>query len=326
MKLKANRKEKKLFLKFCLIGWVGFFLFINLSFGQYREYHLYGLVVDNERQPLASAEIILQDTATSRNYRVKTDKNGRYVISGLPHGHYRVTVKKEGYETRTFEWDFSQPQERMQKVEMENIVLTSEKEMKLAAQAKEAKQALDHALELIKQNNLEEALNLLQDLAKKYPDDSNVRYLLGLTFGRLHHYQEAVAELTKVTELVPQFAPAYQQLGYCYQNLKDMDKALQYYKKSAELDPTNTANLYNLGLILFEMNKIEEALFYFEKEIAAKPDDVDTLEMIARCYINKGDLPRAVEYLEKARSFARDEEKIKFLDKFINTLKEQIKK
>ncbi|MGB9765008.1 MAG: tetratricopeptide repeat protein [Candidatus Saccharicenans sp.] len=326
MKAKTKKLNRSLILKVCLAGWLGLLAASSPSFSQYREYHLFGLVVDTEKQPVPAAEVILQDKATSRNYQVKTDKNGRYVLSGLPHGIYQVTVKKEGYETRTFEWDFSQPQERMQRVEMQNIVLTSEKEMKLAAEAKEAKQALDQAMEMIKQNNLEGALNLLQDLQKKYPDDSNVCYLLGLTFGRLHRYDQAVVELTKVTQLVPQFAPAYQQLGYCYQNLKDMDKALEYYKKSAELDPTNSANLYNLGLILFEMNKIDDALNYLEKALAVKADDVDILEMIARCYVNKGDLPKAVEYLEKARSFAQDEEKIKFLNKFIATLKEQIKK
>ena len=298
----------------------------DFLFGQYREYHLFGLVIDSQQQPLAGVELLLQDVNTSRNYRVKTDKNGKYVLSGLPHGIYHVTVKKEGYETRTFDWDFSAPQERMQKVEMETIVLASEQQVKLAAQAREAQQALSESMEKIKKGDLEGALNILTELAKTYPDDSNVRYLLGLTLGRLQRYQEAVTELTRVTELAPEFAPAYLQLGYCYQNLNDQDKALQYYKKAAELDPANTANLYNLGLILFEKNQIDEALGYFERALAIKADDADTLEMIGRCYVNKGDLPRAVEFLEKARGLTQDEEKIKLLDKFITTLKEQIKK
>jgi len=295
-------------------------------FGQYREYHLFGLVIDSQQQPLAGVELLLQDVNTSRNYRVKTDKNGKYVLSGLPHGKYYVTVKKDGYETRTFEWDFSAPQERMQKVEMETIVLASEQQVKLVSRAKEAQQAVNESMEKIKKGDLEGALKILSELARDYPDDSNVRYLLGLTYGRLQRYQEAVVELTRVTELVPEFAPAYLQLGYCYQNLNDQDKALEYYKKAAELDPSNTANLYNLGLILFEKNQIDEALSYFERALAIKADDADTLEMIGRCYVNKGDLPRAVEFLEKARGLTTDEEKIKLLDKFIATLKEQIKK
>lgn len=298
----------------------------SFLFGQYREYHLFGLVVDSQQQPLAGVELFLQDVNTSRNYRVKTDKNGKYVLSGLPHGRYHVTVKKDGYETRTFDWDFSAPQERMQKVEMETIVLASEQQVKLATRAKEAQQAVNESMEKIKKGDLEGALKILSELARDYPDDSNVRYLLGLTYGRLHRYQEAVAELTRVTELVPEFAPAYLQLGYCYQSLNDQDKALEYYKKAAELDPSNPANLYNLGLILFEKNQIDEAQGYFEQALAIKADDADTLEMIGRCYVNKGDLPRALEFLEKARGLTTDEEKIKILDKFIATLKEQIKK
>jgi len=306
----------------------GLLVLVSLSplFSQHREYHLFGLVVGTDQTPIASAEIVLQDLGTSRNYRVKTDQKGRYVLSGLPHGRYQVTVRKDGYETRTFEWDFSAPQERMQKVEMETIVLASEEQVRIAGEAKEAREAVSQAMEKIKQGQLEEALVILQELVEKYPDDSNVHYLLGVALGRLHRYEEAVVELNRVIELVPQFAPAYQQLGYCYQNLKDMDKALEYYRKSAELEPANAANLYNLGLILFEMDKVNEALGYFEKALAAKGDDIDTLEMVARCYINKGELAKAVEYLEKARGLAKDEERIKFLDKLINTLKEQIKK
>jgi len=293
---------------------------------QYREYHLFGLVVDTEKNPLPGVEIILKDPGTARSYRVKTDKSGKFVLSGLPHARYEVTVKKDGFETRTFEWDFSQPQERMQKVEIETIVLASSEKVKAAAQAKEAQQSLAQAMEKIKQNDLEGALKQLLDLKAKFPDDPNVRYLTGVALGRLHRYQEAVVELTRVTELAPEFAPAYQQLGFCYQNLNDLDKALVYYKKSAELDPSNGANLYNLGLILFGQSKVDEALSYFEKALAANPEDVESLEMVARCYVNKGELARAVEYLEKARSLSKDPEKIKMLDNFISALKSQIKK
>lgn len=309
-----------------------FFIMIMILLGvssglsQYREYHLFGIVMDTESNPLPGVDIWLQDLNTSRNYRVKTDKNGQYVLSGLPHGRYKVTVKKDGYETRTFEWDFSQPQERMQKVEMENIILASTEKLKTLTTLKELKQSVEEVMDMIKQNDLENALSRLQELVTRYPDDSNVHYLLGVTLGRMHRYQEAIPPLARVTELAPEFAPAYQQLGFCYQSLRDMDKALENYKKSAELDPANSANLYNLGLILFEMDRVDEALGYFEGALAAKPDDLDTLEMIARCYVNKGDLPKAVEFLEKARSLAKHEEKIKFLDSFISTLKAQIKK
>ncbi len=302
------------------------FLLCSSGFSQYREYHLFGIVVDTESNPLAGVDIFLQDLNTSRNYRVKTDKSGKYVLSGLPHGRYQVTVKKDGYETRTFEWDFSQPQERMQKVEMETIILASTEKLKMLTTLKELKQAVAEVMEMINRNDLETALSRLQELAARYPDDPNIHYLLGVTLGRLHRYEEAIPELTRVTELTPEFAPAYQQLGFCYQSLKNMDKALENYRKSVELDPANAVNLYNLGLTLFEMDKVDEALSYFEQALSTRSDDLDTLEMIARCYINKGDLTKAVEYLEKARALARNEEKIKFLDSFIATLKVQIKK
>jgi tetratricopeptide (TPR) repeat protein len=303
-----------------------FFLIQSSLISQYHEYHLFGIVVDTESNPLPGVDVILQDLSTSRNYRVRTNNEGRYVLSGLPHGRYQVTVKKEGYETRTFEWDLSQPQERMQKVEMDTIILASEERVQTLARLKELQKEVAEAMEKIQNDDLEGALEMLQGLVEEYPDDSNVHYLLGVTLGRLQRYEEAIPELIRVTELSPEFAPAYQQLGFCYQSLKDMDTALEYYKKSAEMDPANATNQYNLGLIFFEMNRIDEALGYFEKALTAKAYDLDTLEMIARCYVNKGDLTRAIEYLEKARALAKDKEKIEFLDSFIDSLKAQVKK
>jgi tetratricopeptide (TPR) repeat protein len=293
--------------------------------GQYREYYFYGTVVDTQKEPLAGVEILLRDVETSRSYSVKTNKKGEFKLAGLPHGVYQVTFKKEGYTLKEDEWRFTTPQDTMQKVEIPPVTLVSEAVLQEALKMQEMQGAVKEAFEKIRQNDFDGALALLKDVLAENPDDPNALYLIGLSYSRKKMYPEAVAALTRVTELVREFAPAEFELAVSYQNLDEKDKALEHYRRTLELDPGNPDAAYNAGLILFERNEVDEALAHFEKALGLRPGDPAYLEMAGRCYINTGDFAKAIEYLEQAKSRLTDRERIEFLEGLIAKLKEQIK-
>lgn len=292
---------------------------------QYREYAVHGFVIDTEKKPLPGVEVILVDHSTARKYRVLTDKKGKFSIVGIPHAVYQVTFRKEGYETRTLEWNLSAPQERIQKVEYEPVILASEDVVIKAAKSKEAKARLTEVLNKITDNDIDGAVTILKRMIEEEPKDSNAFYLLAICYSRQKNFASAVELLKEVIELSPEFAGAYHQLGIAYQGLGDNKSALDYYQKSLEKDPKLIDSLYNAGLILFGESHIESALEYFNRAINLKPAEPEFLEMAGRCYINLGDLSRAIEYLEKARNAYRDPDKISFLDSLIAKLKEKIK-
>ena len=93
---------------------------------QYREYYLRGKVVDPQQVPIAGVEVQLRDKATSRAYSFKTDEEGVFKFAGLPRGVYEVTFTREGYASRTDEWKFEARQDRMQRVDVPDVVLVSE--------------------------------------------------------------------------------------------------------------------------------------------------------------------------------------------------------
>jgi len=282
--------------------------------------------VDTNNQPIPKVEIFLQDLKTSGRYKISTNKKGEFKLVGLPHGIYKITIQKDGYETKMDEWNFETPQERMQKVELQAIVMVSEEQINTMERTKQAQADFKEASGKVRQGDFDGAIIILKNMIADNPEDANAHYLLGISYLKKKMVPEAVEALTRTAELIPSFAGAYLHLGINYREQKELEKALQYYEKAIELEPSSVESLYNGGLVLFELNRVPEALTYFEKTLELKPDDPEFLEMAGRCYIHQGDFPKAKEYLEMARDKHLDPEKKEFLDGLIERLKEQIKK
>lgn len=302
-----------------------FFLVIP-SLGQYREYYIYGKIVDSENEPLEKVELDFRDTLSSRRYKIETDEKGEYKLVGIPHGIYDVTISKQGYRTQNLEWDFSATQQRMQKIEMQTIVMVSEEVIQQIQRAKQAQEEFKAATDKISRGDFDGAIEILKKMIAENPGDANAHYLLGISYQRKEMLREALSEFEKTAELSPSFAGAYHQLGLIYQQQQKWTKALDFYAEAIELDPESVESIYNRGLILFEQNRVEESLVEFEKALELNPDDPEFLEMAGRCYIHKADFKKAIEYLEKAKLNSSDQDKIEFLDDLISKLREQIKK
>jgi tetratricopeptide (TPR) repeat protein len=292
---------------------------------QYREYYARGRVLDEQKKPLPDVEITLVDASTSRSFHMKTDQKGEFKFAGLPHAKYEVTFAREGYVTANDTWKFDAIQERMQKVDVPDVVLVSQAQAQHAEQLKEADAGVKKASEKIRGEDFDGAVALLDPVLAKNPADVNALFYLGLARVGKQKYREAVEPLTRVTELQPAFAGAWLELGICYAKLGDVEKALSAYEKNLQLDPASTAALYNSGLLLFDANRVDEARARFEQGIALKPTDPDLLDMAARCYIHEGQLARALEYLERARAAAPDPSRAALLDDLIVKVKAQIK-
>jgi len=300
---------------------LGAMVLASPALAQYREYYVRGKVLDAQKKPLPDVEINLLDPATSRRFQMKTDQKGEFKLAGLPHAIYQVSFAREGYVTASDKWDFNATQERMQRVEIPDVVLASQVQVQEAQRLEGAKAGVEAAAEKLRSGDLDGALSALQKVLEKSPQDPNALFYLGLAYAGKKLYAEAVTPLTRVTELTPAFPGAYFELGVCYGALGDPKKALEFYDKNLERDPDNAHGLYNSGLILFEANRVDEALVRFERGLVSKPDDAELLEMTGRCYVHDAKFETAVERLEKARALTSDPAKLAFLDQLIRSTK-----
>ena len=295
------------------------------ALAQYREYYAHGRVVDAQKKPLPDVEISLLDAETSRRFHMKTDQKGEFRFAGLPHADYEVTFSREGYVTGKDTWKFAAPQERMQKVEIPDVILASQAQVQEVQRFEGAKAGVQEAAGKLQKGDLDGAIAAVQKVLEKSPQDPNALFYLGLGYVGKKMYAEAMAPLTRVTELNPTFPGAHLELGVCYRQLHEPEKALAAFEKTLEIDPKSADAAYNAGLILFEQTRMDDALARFEQGLATKPQDPDLLEMAGRCYIHQGKLDKAVESLEKARAANTEPGKIAFLDELIAKLKVRVK-
>jgi tetratricopeptide (TPR) repeat protein len=293
---------------------------------QYREYYLYGKVLDTQKNPIEGVAIDIRDEETNIIFSVKTDKDGKFKFPGLPHGVFQATYSKEGFAPQKAEWRFETPQDRIKRVEIPTRTLISQTQAAEVERLKEVGTGIKEAADKIRQGDLDGALGQLKGILDKNPKDVNALFLIGMAYSKKQMFPEATSAFLQVAEMAPTFAAAFHQLGVSYQQQDQPDKALEAYKKALDLDPANIDAFYNSGLILFKQSRVDEALVQFEKAVVLKPDDPAFLEMAGRCYINKADYAKAIEYLEKAKVGYNDPERSKFLDELIATLKAQLKK
>jgi tetratricopeptide (TPR) repeat protein len=302
----------------------GSFLILPGS-GQYREYYVFGKVLDTQKNPLEGVEITVRDVLSNRRFTIKTKKDGEFKFAGLPHATYKVEFKKDGYATKEDEWKLATPQEAMQKVEIPPVLLATQAQVEEAGRLKEMEGEVKEAFGKIAQKDFDGGIAILKEVLAKNPRDANALFLIGYSYSKKQMSEEAVGALTQVIELAPNFAQAHFELAVCYQNQGEKEKALEQYRRTLDLDANNPDAAYNSGLILFGLGRADEALADFERALQAKPGVPEYLEMAGRCFINQGNFPKAIEYLEQAKAVLSDPEKIKFLEDLIGKLKEQIK-
>jgi len=295
----------------------GLLLVAGPLFAQYREYYVRGRVLDARRKPIPGAEVLLVDPSTSRRFDWKTDEKGEFKFAGLRHAIYQVTYSAEGYTGGKDEWDLSARQDRMKRVDIPDVLLSSQAEVRNAEVLGEIEGGVKDAGERIRGGDLDGAIATLEEVLVKSPDDQNALFYLGLAYAGKDRYADAVAPLTRVTEQSPDFPGAWFELGVCHRALGHSEEALAAYDRNLALDPTNADAAYNSGLVLFEQNRIDEALERFRSGLASRPDDAGLHEMAGRCLLNRAEFGPAIEHLTKARAATSEPGKQALLDALI---------
>ncbi len=179
---------------------------------------------------------------------------------------------------------------------------------------------------LEQEQNNEEALTILRDAQKDYPNEKIFsEYEISILI-KLDRLDEAKTSIEESLEKDPRDPNNLLRYGYLWEQQGDLDKALEYYKKSAEVkDDFFDGNFY-VGALLVDMagkivnevnnmndadwekysdSKLKEAddiyresLKYFEKAIEINPDDLRALEPMYGIY-NRLKQPEKAEAIDK---------------------------
>ena len=217
---------------------------------------------------------------------------------------------------------------------------------------------LEEGRKSLKSKNYYTALDYFRQAYEIDPNNPEVHYYLGISYGRMERYDSAIKHLELVLRSELAFIHKIHVrmiLGYIYTILDEYDKALELFRnvvkggietaqayaaigyimhkkgevkdaimnlyRAIEIDPKN-ANAHNsLGFILAEENiNLEEALEECRKAVDLDPDNPAYLDSLGWVYYKLGKITNAKSYITKALRLAPDNEEIKaHLEEVINT-------
>ena len=146
----------------------------------------------------------------------------------------------------------------------------------------------------------EEALADLNQVLNLIPDHPEILNNRGVTYDRLNRYDKALADYNRSLELRPDHPDTLSNRGLTYYNLKRYGEALADYNRSLELRPDDPATLNNRGVIYLRMERYVEAHADFNRTLQLKPDKPLAVYNMACFFSLTGKPNDAISHLEKA--------------------------
>ena len=274
-----------------------------------------GDVKGEDGKPLQGAVIKIVRTDIKGNYTVKSDKKGHFFYNGLPIGVYNITVEVGGKEmdgvtnVRTrlgdpvqvpFDLETKAKARAAQNAQLQQAAatgagLTKEQERSMTKEQKDA---------------MEKAIKERENSMKKNKE-LNDAFNVGMTAMQEKKYPEAVASLTRASELDPKQVAVWAQLADAHVSLAstktgpefdaEMAKGLEAYGKAIELNPNDGATHNNYALALAKAKKFDEMKVELNKAAQLDPSKAGQYYYnLGALMVNAGQNDAAVDAFKKA--------------------------
>ncbi len=151
------------------------------------------------------------------------------------------------------------------------------------------------------------SLDLLTDLAGKYPGDERAHFLLaGAHFGRLE-FEKAAEHYRKATEINPRFAPAYNVLGYAYRSMEKYPEAETAFRKYIELIPRDPNPYDSYAELLMKTGRFDESVAQYRKALEIDSNFTPSRVGIASNLMLQGRHDEALAAMDELYRRARDD-------------------
>ncbi|WP_415921553.1 tetratricopeptide repeat protein [Tateyamaria sp. SN6-1] len=149
------------------------------------------------------------------------------------------------------------------------------------------------------------AIEVLEQLAKRYPDLSIVHSSLGDILRQQDRFEDAVPAYDRAIALTDDTARGAWFLHYaraiCHERNKDWPKAEADFRKALELNPGQPQVLNYLGYSMVEMQiNLDEALEMIEQAVSASPDSGYIVDSLGWVLYRLGRYDEAVGHMERA--------------------------
>lgn len=169
------------------------------------------------------------------------------------------------------------------------------------------------AFNLLDQGNGPAALQMLEDLARKYPDKPDVWFGLGQVRFRVGDPREAVKAFKRTIQLAPDVADGYVHLGNTYLRTGSTERAIETYRAGLAKQPGNPLLHFNLGVAIRQAGDIDGGIAEFQKAIELFANYAQAYFSLGNAYRDKKMPAEAIEAYRKATIIEP-----RYADAFIN--------
>jgi tetratricopeptide (TPR) repeat protein len=288
----------------------GVVLFSGLSLAQTGAF--FGQVTGPDGNPYKGALVRIERIEVRGNYKVKSNKKGKYYHGGLPLGSYNVSVEIDGrivdtvqnarVGTEGAELDFdlaamarNQQQMRDQggpnQRQLEQMTPEERREWEKFNQEKEEilsknkklNAAFNAGKQAYRDKDYQTAVNSFNEAAALEPEQHVVWANLALAEGNLaltkagderaRILESCLSHYRKAIELDPESANYHNNLGLALAKNGRLEEGAAELEKAAALDPLKAGTyFFNLGAVMVNTNRTQEAISAFKKATEVQPD------------------------------------------------------
>ncbi len=164
----------------------------------------------------------------------------------------------------------------------------------------ETQYLINLAQEYLKEDKLEEALNIISHLEKLQPNNVSLLMAVGNMFLDYGECDKAIERYKKIVKLSPYNYGSFYNMGDAFMGKGDIDSAISCYQKAISINPKFEWAYNNLGMAYKEKMQFDEAIDCFKKVIEINPKFVIAYNNLANALSFRGDHNEALAYYRKA--------------------------
>lgn len=251
--------------------WVAGFFCVLVILGSQTAKAQFGQMTGNVKgedgQPLAGAEIQIDREDIKGQYKVKTDKKGKFFHAGLPLGKFSVSVMRDGkkfFSMGGIQTRLSEPANVEIDLQQEKMRTEAQASgVQIAAGPQGAKLSAEQmaAIEKVAKDR-EEQMKKRQELSGKF--DGAMEAM------KNKNWDEAIPQFQAAADVDPTQHVVFAQLGEAYSGKaasskdaaskkENYDKSIDSYQKAIAIKPDDASYHNNYALALANAGKIEDA-------------------------------------------------------------------
>ncbi len=249
---------------------------------------LKGTTKGEDGKPMTEGSLQLEPVAADKGKPMTLELNGKGEFSAaVPVGSYNIFLIKNG---EKIDGRGKVPIESGKETKIDFDVKVDrakmgidEEQVKKYQQAKAANEnvknlnaMLAQVRDLMKANNYDQAIALLQPAAEKNPEQDLIWGYLGDAYISAKKYPEAIEAYNKAIALKPKDGGYLSGLANAYAKTGQNDKAVENYNAAAEAEPAHAATyIFNEGAVFTNTGKVDDAIAAFNKVIALDPNKAE---------------------------------------------------